>query len=58
VVDTVAEAVAACAGIDALDRNGVRRRFEERWTSARMAADYVALYERLIGRAALRLAGD
>ncbi len=49
VVDSMAEAVAACARVDALDRATVRRRFEQRWTSGRMADDYVALYERLIG---------
>jgi glycosyltransferase involved in cell wall biosynthesis len=58
VVANLAEAVAACARVDALDRAAVRRRFEQRWTAARMAGDYLALYERLIGRAALRLAGD
>ena len=58
VVGSIPEAVAACAQVDALDRAAVRRRFEQRWTSARMAGDYLALYERLIGRAALRLAGD
>ena len=48
VVDSVDEAVAACARVDALDRAAVRRRFEQRWTSGRMAGDYLALYERLI----------
>jgi glycosyltransferase involved in cell wall biosynthesis len=57
VVGDVAEAVAACARIDALDRAAVRRRFEQRWTSRRMANDYVALYERLIRHAALPPAG-
>ena len=50
VVDSLAEAVAACARAAALDREAVRRRFEQRWTSGRMADDYVALYERLIER--------
>jgi glycosyltransferase involved in cell wall biosynthesis len=48
VVNSVDEAVAACAGIEALDRAAVRRRFEERWTAGRMARDYLALYEDLI----------
>ena len=58
VVDSVAAAVAACGRVDALDRAAVRRRFEQRWISGRMAGDYVAIYERLIGHAALRLAGE
>jgi glycosyltransferase involved in cell wall biosynthesis len=47
IVDTVEQAVAACARLDRIDRAGVRRRFEQRWTARRMAADYVALYEKL-----------
>jgi hypothetical protein len=34
----------------ALDRHAVRRRFEQRFSSARMAADYVALYRSLLKR--------
>ena len=48
VVDTVAQAVAACARLDTLDRARVRARFEARWTAQRMAQDYVAVYDRLI----------
>ena len=48
IVDTVEQAVAACARLDRLDRAAVRARFEQRWTARRMAQDYVALYERLI----------
>ena len=55
VVDSVAEAVAACARVDALDRAAVRRRFEQRWTSGRMAEDYLQVYRRLV---ASRPAGD
>ena len=58
VVDGVAEAVAACARAAALDRAAVRHRFEQRWTSGRMADDYIQLYERLIGRADLRRTVD
>jgi len=32
----------------ALDRRAVRRRFEQRFSSARMATDYVALYRSLL----------
>ncbi|MBN8892290.1 MAG: glycosyl transferase [Rhodospirillales bacterium 70-18] len=48
IVDTVDEAVAACARLPELDRAVVRARFEERWTARRMAQDYAALYARLI----------
>ncbi len=47
VVDDVAGAAAAVARAEKLDRAAIRRRFEERWTAERMAADYVRLYERL-----------
>jgi len=48
VVDNVDEAVAAFGRLDAIDRAGVRAQFEKRFTSRRMAQDYVNLYERLI----------
>ncbi|MCW3476781.1 glycosyltransferase family 4 protein [Limobrevibacterium gyesilva] len=48
IVDGVDQAVAACARLDTLDREAVRKRFEQRWTARRMAEDYVALYERLM----------
>ena len=37
----------------ALDRSAVRRRFEERFTAARMAEDYVNVYRSLL-RTSLR----
>ncbi len=48
IVPDVAGAVAACAKLDALPRAAVRARFEQRWTSERMAADYLRLYQGLI----------
>jgi hypothetical protein len=33
-----------------LDRRAVRRRFEERFSSTRMATDYVAVYRSLLDR--------
>jgi hypothetical protein len=33
-----------------LDRRAVRRRFEERFSSTRMATDYVAVYRSLLER--------
>jgi glycosyltransferase involved in cell wall biosynthesis len=48
IVDTVDEAVAACGRLHEIDRKGVRAQFEKRFTSRRMAEDYVNLYRRLI----------
>jgi len=48
IVPDVAGAIAACAKLDQLPRAQVRGRFEQRWTSERMAADYLRLYDGLI----------
>jgi glycosyltransferase involved in cell wall biosynthesis len=48
VVDTMDEAVRILPQVLALDRRLVRRRFEQRFSAARMAADYVALYHSLL----------
>jgi len=48
VVETVEQAVAAVARLPEIDRAGVRRYFETRFTARRMAEDYVRVYERLI----------
>ena len=48
VVDTMEEAVRMLPQVLALDRRAVRRRFEQRFSSARMATDYVALYRSLL----------
>ena len=53
IVDTTAEAVRTLPRVIALDRHAVRRRFEQRFSSARMAADYVALYRSLLERSAI-----
>ena len=45
VVDSVDGAVAAVPRAAVLDRTGVRRRFEERFSVERMARDYVELYD-------------
>jgi glycosyltransferase involved in cell wall biosynthesis len=47
IVATEEEAVAALPEVLSLDRRGVRRRFEERFTAARMAKDYVRVYRAL-----------
>jgi hypothetical protein len=48
VVDSEEEAIAALPAILAYDRRAVRQRFEERFTNARMAKDYVSTYRRLL----------
>jgi glycosyltransferase involved in cell wall biosynthesis len=50
IVATVDEAVRMLPQVLALDRHAVRRRFEQRFSSARMATDYVALYRSLLER--------
>jgi glycogen synthase len=47
IVDTMDEAVRMLPRVIALDRRAVRRRFEQRFSSARMAQDYVAVYRSL-----------
>src|SRR5262249_30865525 len=47
IVDTLEEAISAVPQLIALDRRAVRRRFEERFTAARMARDYVNVYRKL-----------
>jgi len=50
IVDTMDEAVWMLPRVIALDRHAVRRQFEQRFTSARMATDYIALYRLLLDR--------
>jgi glycosyltransferase involved in cell wall biosynthesis len=59
VVDNVDEAVAACYRLHEIDRARVRAQFDHRFTSRRMAEDYLHLYERLIAarRPRLRIVG-
>jgi glycosyltransferase involved in cell wall biosynthesis len=47
-VDSVEEANCAIPELLSLDRRRVRRRFEERFSANRMAADYAHLYHRLL----------
>jgi glycosyltransferase involved in cell wall biosynthesis len=49
IVDSIEGAVAALERAPRLDRMAVRRRFEERFSAARMAQDYLSVY-RAIGR--------
>ncbi|MFD2236897.1 glycosyltransferase family 4 protein [Aureimonas populi] len=48
VVENEAQALEAVRRVGELDRRAVRARFEARFTSDRMAADYLALYRRLL----------
>ena len=48
IVNSVEEAIEAVPKVAALDRRRVRARFEERFTAARMAHDYVAAFEQLL----------
>jgi glycosyltransferase involved in cell wall biosynthesis len=50
IVDTVGEAVRMLPRVIALDRRAIRRRFEQRFSSARMAKDYIAVYRLLLER--------
>jgi len=48
IVESVSEAILTIASLISLDRARVRRRFEERFTSTRMAHDYVRIYQSLL----------
>jgi glycosyltransferase involved in cell wall biosynthesis len=48
VVDSVEEAVSAVSLIGNLDRRRIREVFDQRFTAARMARDYVSIYRRLL----------
>ena len=56
IVDNMQEAVAAAWRVGELNRERIRQRFEERFTSERMAQDYAAIYESFISGAQPRLA--
>lgn len=47
IVENEAEALCAIAKLSQLDRDGVRRAFERRFTVRRMAEDYVSVYRKL-----------
>ncbi|MPZ21335.1 MAG: glycosyltransferase [Luteitalea sp.] len=51
IVGTLDEAVCATRRVGALSRAGCRRVFEERYTAARMARDYVTIYEQVLASA-------
>jgi len=55
VVRDEAGAVAAVGQLGTLSREAIRRRFEERFTARRMAADYLEVYQALCGARTRRL---
>jgi glycosyltransferase involved in cell wall biosynthesis len=55
IVDSIEDAVARVRESAGLDRGRIRRRFEERFDAARMAADYEALYLRMVEGTSQRL---
>jgi glycosyltransferase involved in cell wall biosynthesis len=57
VVDSIEEAIAALDRVLALDRGLVRQRFEERFSVARMADDYVSIYKQLLDKPNTRFVG-
>ncbi|MGQ0532012.1 MAG: glycosyltransferase family 4 protein [Caulobacteraceae bacterium] len=54
VVNDMDAAIDAALHVGDLDRRGVRRQFEARFTAERMALDYVEIYEQLAAGAAIR----
>jgi hypothetical protein len=50
IVETIEEAIAAVPRLLAMDRRAVRKQFELRFSSARMASDYVHLYRKMLRR--------
>jgi glycosyltransferase involved in cell wall biosynthesis len=48
IVETMDEAIAALPRVMTLDRKKVRHRFEQRFSAARMAKDYVQVYRSIL----------
>jgi glycosyltransferase involved in cell wall biosynthesis len=48
IVDSMDEAAKALSRVLALDRHGVRQRFDERFSATRMAKDYLSVYRALL----------
>ena len=53
IVDSMDEAIRVMPQVLALDRRGVRQKFEQRFSASRMAKDYVQVYRSLIKQQAL-----
>ncbi|BAF88756.1 glycosyltransferase [Azorhizobium caulinodans ORS 571] len=54
IVEDEISAAGAIRDLPAISREGVRRRFEQRFTSRRMAEQYLSLYRRLMDRGRMR----
>jgi glycosyltransferase involved in cell wall biosynthesis len=50
IVGSMEEAVAAVGRVQNMDRRAVRQEYDERFTSSRMADDYISAYQRLLAR--------
>ena len=50
IVSSAAEAASALKKLDGIDRNLCRQHFERHFCDERMAADYLNIYQRLVGR--------
>jgi len=50
IVPDLHSAIAAVGNLDKLDRKNVRKHFEQHFTAARMAKDYLRIYERITTR--------
>jgi hypothetical protein len=48
IVSNIEEAVQAIPDLLALDRKAIRARFEKRFSSRRMASDYVKIYQTML----------
>jgi len=57
VVHTLEEAVEALGRVSLLNRHTIRRVFEERFTSRRMAEEYLAIYQQMVEDRTLSLTG-
>jgi glycosyltransferase involved in cell wall biosynthesis len=56
VVDSLDDAIAATCQIDRIDRRACRAAFERRFTSTRMASQYLQIYRRLVAGSSNRVA--
>lgn len=48
IFDTIEEGVEAAKRVHEIDRAGVRRAFDKRFTSEKMAENYLRIYEKLL----------
>jgi glycosyltransferase involved in cell wall biosynthesis len=57
-VDNIEDAILALPRVLSLDRRAVRRRFEERFASTRMAKNYLRVYKALLAQAGAKQVSD